>query len=611
MALEIQLLGEPRVRRDGCAVPPPRGRKVWALLALLLCAPAPRSRAELAGQLFEDADDPLAALRWNLSELRRLLGTGPLARGPLALPLPPGTRVDVLELAQSPGQEALALPGLGRELLEGMNFDSLAAFSLWLDTERRRLAHCAEAALREGVLASLALGASAQAARQAARLVQLNPLDEGHQALLVRSLAAAGEGVAAARQVAACRDLFRRELGVEPGLVLAAAAATTTDQPVAAPLGGRAGAQAQLEAGEAAIRAGAHDAGIHCLRRAVTEADAAGDAPLRARARVALGSALIHAVRARDDEGAIVLHEALRICQGARCPAVAAEAARELGYVEFLRARYGRAMHWLAQAQAQAGGDAAQEAAIATLQAAVLSDTGRYEPARRRFAFALRSAAVAGAHRQRTYALAMLGRMHLLCGELDAAAGVLDRSVADSAAHWTAFLPWPEALRAEVALERGVVSEAAGQFEHALALASQLRDPCWECLAMRGLGRIAAARGDDARAAELYAEAIARGRRVPDGYVWARAYALEALCAAAVRARMPAARQWVTELRALASGTGMRDLLVRAHVHAAALGLPGSAAAARRMQAEAPPPAPVARRRAARPAGAARPPAPS
>jgi hypothetical protein len=33
------------------------------------------SRKHLAGLLFEDAEDPLAALRWNLSELRRLLGT--------------------------------------------------------------------------------------------------------------------------------------------------------------------------------------------------------------------------------------------------------------------------------------------------------------------------------------------------------------------------------------------------------------------------------------------------------------------------------------------------------------------------------------------------------
>jgi hypothetical protein len=37
------------------------------------------------------------------------------------------------------------------------------------------------------------------------------------QALLVRCLAAAGDGIRAARQAAACRELFGRELGVQPG----------------------------------------------------------------------------------------------------------------------------------------------------------------------------------------------------------------------------------------------------------------------------------------------------------------------------------------------------------------------------------------------------------
>ena len=70
MTLTIRLLGRPVVERDGQAVPPPRGRKTWALLAYLVLAERPQGRRHLAELLFADADDPLGALRWSLAELR-------------------------------------------------------------------------------------------------------------------------------------------------------------------------------------------------------------------------------------------------------------------------------------------------------------------------------------------------------------------------------------------------------------------------------------------------------------------------------------------------------------------------------------------------------------
>src|SRR5881409_529713 len=228
---------------------------------------------------------------------------------PISLSLPPSTYVDVEVVVRGTWVEALCVPGLGGELLEGMSFASSPSFEVWLATERRRLRATAEAVLREAALARLASGAVAEAAELAGRLVCLNPLDENFQALLVRSLAAAGDGIGAARQAAACAELFQRELGVPPGATLAAAMRTATDAPTARPATGRAAATAQLDAGEAAIGAGALDAGLECLRCAIVEADATGDAALRARARVALGGALVHAARGRDEEGATALHE--------------------------------------------------------------------------------------------------------------------------------------------------------------------------------------------------------------------------------------------------------------------------------------------------------------
>ena len=580
LGLAIHLLGPPRVERGGQPLPAPRGHKVWGLLAYLVRSEAPVSRKHLAGLLFEDAEDPLAALRWNLSELRRLLGTEDLRGELLALPSAPATYVDLRAVLSGSWAQALCAPGLDRELLEGMNFPGSPAFEVWLATERRHLQAAVEAVLREAALARMAAGATVEAATLAGRLVRHNPLDENYQALLVRSLAACGDGVGAARQAAACRELFERELGVQPGAALDAALRTATAAPTARPATGRAAALAQLEAGEAAIVAGALEAGLQCLRRAIVEADATGDPALRARARVALGGALVHAARGRDEEGATALHEALEVGRDAS-PPLAAAACRELGYVEFLRGRYERTLAWLQRASPLASGDRAEQARIATVHGSALSDTAHYAAAIELLREAGALGMAAGDNKQRAYALSMLGRALLLHGDLDAAAEALDQSVALAQTGWTAFVPWPQSLRAEIDLLRGDVDAAANRFEHAFALGCQIGDPCWEGIAGRGLGRVAMARGEPQRAAEILVDALARCVRLPDAYLWGKGYALDALCGVAVVQAMPQASAWINELQALAARGGMRELTVRACLHRGALGDGASTAAAR------------------------------
>ncbi len=572
--LAIHLLGTPQVKRDGQPLPAPRGHKVWGLLAYLICRDSPVSRKHLAGLMFEDAEDPLAALRWNLSELRRLVGNAGLRGDPLVLALEPTTYVDVRVVALGAWAQALGVPGLDHELLEGMSFPASPAFDIWLATERRHLQATAEAVLREASLARMATGAVVEATKLAGRLVRRNPLDENYQALLVRSLAASGDGVGAARQAAACRELFRRELGVEPGAALDAAMRTVTASATARPATGRAAAIAQLEAGEAAIGAGVLDAGLQCLRRAIVEADAVGEEALRVRTRVALGGALVHAARGRDEEGAMALHEALAIGQDAA-------ACRELAYVEFLRGRYERALGWLQRAVPLAHEDSAEQARIATVHGAALSDTAYYAAAISMLRDAERLASVAGDSRQVSYALSMLGRAFLLHGELEAARGALDRSVALAQQGWTAFVPWPQALRAEVDLACGDLVSASERFEHAFALGCQIGDPCWQGIAGRGLGRVAIARGEPGRALEILVDAVERCLLLPDAYLWGKGHALDALCDLAVVQARPQAAAWINELQNLASRSGMRELTVRAYLHRQSLGDNASGAAAR------------------------------
>ena len=147
-------------------------------------------------------------------------GTSHLAPRLPDLALPPGTFVDIDVLVRGTPQEAIAIPGLGSELLEGMEFPNSPAFESWLLSERRRLLGAAEAALHEASLDRLASGEAAAAVGLAARLVKLNPYDENFQELLVRSYSEAGDRYAASRQVSACVELFRAELDREPGAAL-------------------------------------------------------------------------------------------------------------------------------------------------------------------------------------------------------------------------------------------------------------------------------------------------------------------------------------------------------------------------------------------------------
>ncbi len=166
IGLSIHLLGPPRLERGGAPVEPPRGHKAWGLLVYLLRTRVPPSRESVASLLFPEADDPLGTLRWTLSTLRRSLGDdAELGGDPVRLTLRPGTLVDVDVLRRGAWLEAVALPGLGRELLEGLSVRSSPAFELWLDGERRHVAGMTGAVLHEAALALLARDEADEATR--------------------------------------------------------------------------------------------------------------------------------------------------------------------------------------------------------------------------------------------------------------------------------------------------------------------------------------------------------------------------------------------------------------------------------------------------------------
>jgi DNA-binding SARP family transcriptional activator len=569
----IRLLGSPSISGQDGTLKRPRGNKAWGLLAYLLLSMHAPSREALAELLFRDAYDPLSALRWNLAELRRALGPNVSIGGdPVRITLPAEAAVDVWQLTRGEWREGLeTLAGAG-ELLGGVALDVSAVYEIWLLSERRRLSGAAAALLREGVHARFAAGNVRGAVELARGLVDRDPLDEGAQELLVRALAASGDRDAARHQQRQAIDLIARELGTEPGPALRAAA----EPPPAASAGAggmRAAAAARLEAGDAAMAAGASEAGIRSLRDAVAAAEVADDAALRARALVALGAALIHGMRGFDGEAAGFLHEAAKAAAEVGDPEVGARAARELGYIEMLRGRYDRADRWLEQAIGLATGYPGELAWGYAVRGAARGDRGQHRLARQDLDLALELGRDHELPDVEAWALTFRGRGQLMVDDLAAARADLEAAAAAAVrARWTAFVPLPMAFLADVSRRQGRRPEAEGAYERAFALALQLDDPCWEGIAGRGLGLIAADRGDREVAFDRLVTARQRCVRLPDAWLWVEAYCLDALAALAVAEDPGRAEAWIADLEGLAARTGMRELVAHAYLHRARLG---------------------------------------
>lgn len=516
--LGIRLLGHPRIE-DAAGQPcqPPRGQKSWALLARVVLAERPLARGELAGELFGEADDPLGALRWSLADLRRCCQDPRLLRGDPVGVAEGSVWVDVRALWDG----SLPAAQIGGTLLEGVEPRNCPAFDVWLMMARGRCAARSMEELRRAALDLLATGDAEAASEPAGRAVALDPLDEGAQELFLRTLVAAGHPARAAVHLSSCEALFARE-----GLVCSPALRSAALPPaVASPAGLRAGvvATSLLRAGKAALDAGSADAGVETLRRAAEEAERARDPLVLADVLGALGSALVHAVRGFDGEGAVVLNRALAAARSAGSQRLTAEISRELAFVDVQAGRHASAARALreAWAQAKAAGDPALTARVLAIRGMNEADQGHHDAAARLLSRSAQVAASAGSRRQEAWSAGVLARSLLLRGQVEQAQAAAERSIAIcDRERWNAFLPWPQALRAHCLAAAGCCDQARDDAENAFALACQLGDPCWEGMAGRALALLALHAGDPAAATRWITDARRRCDRLPDRYVW-------------------------------------------------------------------------------------------
>ena len=221
-----------QVLQDGQPLTDFASRKAEALLAYLLLNPQPHPRETLADLLWDDRTQKqaLGNLRVLLSNLRKLLpDLLRIERKTVQVDPAASFILDTTEL-----QTALALldeQGMGSEtavplqsalqnyrgpLLAGMFLRDARRFEEWLLVARERWQQQALRGLHQLVQHQLNFGDLPAAAQMAHKLVELDPLRERSQQLLLRVLARQGNSNAALQQYQQFAELLDAELGVPP-----------------------------------------------------------------------------------------------------------------------------------------------------------------------------------------------------------------------------------------------------------------------------------------------------------------------------------------------------------------------------------------------------------
>jgi DNA-binding SARP family transcriptional activator len=576
--LQIYLLGRPRVIARGERLAGPRGRKAWALLAVLLLSDRPLSRRRLADLLFPDADDPLGALRWSLSQLRRAFTDEVCVEGdPVVIGLASTCWVDVRQVLareRSGTAETFDLAP-GERLLAGADGLAGEEFDLWLiaarhrvDVARRaRLRTVAERTAAERTVAER--GATADpslAVVTAANALVAEPDDLTARGALIGSLAAAGDHRAALSQLRQLSRWIRQELQLSELLADGGTASRRGGSRPSDP-----DVVARIELGRAAMGVGGVLDGLSHLRDAVRLAGRGRDERLQGRALFTLGSSVVHGIAVHSAEGAQALREAARLAQRVGDYGVVAEALRDLAFVANAGGRQARARRLLADAVAAAGDDRHALSSVRGVEGMFLADRGQHRRALVALRDSARLAESTGHLRQAAWSISFASRSLLQRCELEAAQDYADRGHQLAVEErWTTILPWMDAFLGELDLAAGRGETAERRLRHAWSVSQILGDWTWQAMAARGLGMVAFARGDAEEAVRWLDEATSRAARGHDRNPWVEAFTREALCRVVVAAQLPRAEADLCKLAVLATSTHQPDFMIRAREHQAA-----------------------------------------
>jgi DNA-binding SARP family transcriptional activator len=225
-SLKFLLLGSFELNQNGHPAGSDLRRKTRALLAYLIATRWPNSRQSLSEMFCQESADPLGALRWNLSAIRRQLGPDVLrVSGKQVQFNPEAGMVDLKafvralqgDLTVQSIEELEAAVSLYRgDFLAGMVLPDAPDFELWLLGERARMQHLYERGLAHLIVRLIGEHLYESAIYWAFCLVQTNPLHEEAHQHLIWLYAQTGQRKAALAHYEKCRHLLQRELHAEP-----------------------------------------------------------------------------------------------------------------------------------------------------------------------------------------------------------------------------------------------------------------------------------------------------------------------------------------------------------------------------------------------------------
>lgn len=563
MHTAIRLLGKPRIEGDAGSMPALRGSKTWALLAALVLARRPLSRDWAAETFFASADDPRAALRWAVAELRRKLADAATLEGdPLVLRLADTTSVDVHDTDPAHALGHLVAGRLA-VLLDGVEFADLVEADQWLARTRELCRRSGVARLTDAAETSLSEGVAGDAVLAAQALVEDDPLDESRHLLLVRALAASGDRVRAVAAVRRCDEVLSRETGVAASPVLMAAATVPFGAPVDlidrdAILG-----RTLMDAARSAMASGAVQVGLAHFADAEAAAHRSRDDVLLSQVLFARGSAVVHAVASTDPQALADLRHAAELAIAGGRPSLAAPALRELA---FARASARQPLDGLLERAAElAGDDTAELAAVLGIRAFAEVDDGRYAAALQDFTASMRMAEAVGAGRQLAWSWTLRGRAQLQRGDVTAAAD--DLTGAAALVHelrWTAFAPFVQAQQGLLALREDRLDDAARLIASGWTTATLTGDQCWLSLLGQVAGLVAARRGHPQEAMTMLSSAYSGQAGAVDRCRWIDAVVLDSLIGVAAQEDPPRAIRAAARLAEVAVRDRMPEYAVRA-----------------------------------------------
>lgn len=314
---------------------------------------------------------------------------------------------------------------------------------------------------------------------------------------------------------------------------------------------------------------GQYPEAIRLAQEALAIVQAHGDQAAVAHLLVNLGEAHISSLQGPRGEGLVYLEQARPVCEAIGDRLGLAHIETQFGHMHFLWGHYDLARQHLERAIALTRElrDPLALTKALTYLGIVYKDVGEYEASLDCLREAIQLAEACDLGAQLGYALANLAMVQQAKGNYDQALALAERSARLlETIQATSCLPYALTILGDICLDMGARARALGCYERALPVARQVRDPCYESLALAGRGfcRLTSQQAEGALGDLQSAFAICR--KTQDIYARATAQVLVRLTYGQLEAQHPReAVQTAREALDLCTTAQLPDLALEGH----------------------------------------------